>query len=83
MSVARNVICWRRLTELFPSDTPGCDRSGWRGRCSTALASNTAYTRDDYCRQIENDVPIKKTRLLKTEPRNKREYIIAYTFLAK
>ena len=22
MSVARNVICWRRLTELFPSDTP-------------------------------------------------------------
>ena len=26
MSVARNVICWRRLTELFPSDTPGCDR---------------------------------------------------------
>jgi len=26
MSVARNVICWRRLTGLFPSDTPGCDR---------------------------------------------------------
>jgi len=25
MSVARNVICWRRLTGLFPSDTPGCD----------------------------------------------------------
>ena len=23
MSVARNVICWRRLTGLFPSDTPG------------------------------------------------------------
>ena len=22
----RNVICWRRLTGLFPSDTPGCDR---------------------------------------------------------
>ena len=22
MSVARNVICWRRLTELFPSDSP-------------------------------------------------------------
>ena len=36
MSVARNVICWRRLTELFPSDTPGCDRSGWRGQGSTA-----------------------------------------------
>jgi len=30
MSVARNVISWRRLTGLFPSDTPGCDRSGWR-----------------------------------------------------
>ena len=30
MSVDRNVICWRRLTGLFPSDTPGCDRSGWR-----------------------------------------------------
>ena len=29
MSVARNVICWRRLTGLFLSDTPGCDRSGW------------------------------------------------------
>ena len=28
MSVARGVICWRRLTELFPSDTPGCDRTG-------------------------------------------------------
>jgi len=25
MSVARNVICWRRLTGLFLSDTPGCD----------------------------------------------------------
>jgi len=36
MSVARNVICWRRLTGLFPSDTPGCDRSGWRGRGSIA-----------------------------------------------
>ena len=36
MSVARNVICWRRLTELFPSYMPGCDRSGWRGRGSTA-----------------------------------------------
>jgi len=34
MDVARNVICWSRLTELFPSDTPGCDRSGWRGRGS-------------------------------------------------
>ena len=25
MSVARNVICWRRLTGLFPPDKPGCD----------------------------------------------------------
>jgi len=29
MSIARNVICCRRLTGLFPSDTPGCDRSAW------------------------------------------------------
>jgi len=36
MSVARNVICWRRLTGPFPSDTPGCNCSGWCGRGSTA-----------------------------------------------
>ena len=36
MSIARNVICWRWLTGLFPSDTPGCDHSGWHGRGSTA-----------------------------------------------
>jgi len=36
MSVARNVICWRRLTGLFPSDTPGCDRSVWRELYSAA-----------------------------------------------
>ena len=36
ISVAQNVICWRRLTGLFPSDTPGCDHSGWCGRGSTA-----------------------------------------------
>jgi len=34
MSVARNGICWRRLTELFPSDTPGC---------GTCHAANAAY----------------------------------------
>ena len=37
MSVARNVICWRRLTGLFPSDTPGCNRSGCSSAMNTAL----------------------------------------------
>jgi len=31
MSAAGNVICWRRLTGLFPSDTPGCASRHSRG----------------------------------------------------
>jgi len=38
LSIAWNVICWRWLT-----DTPGCDRSGWRGRCSTACTLFCCY----------------------------------------
>jgi len=52
MSVAKNVICWRRLTGLFPSDTPGCDRSGWRRRGSTDVADRQPMQVDQGRRDV-------------------------------